>query len=588
MKSRKLNLCALCAAVVASFSLVGCEEDDIYKVNAPEDLQDRIDAIAAANAANSKTEELVGMMEDVYTIGNTDYSSGWWSSWSKYYVIPNDTTWNAVFNLKINPDEGTKYYMNFALIVTNDVERGGDGYTEYGAIRYDATGDSTAFNSLWGTDLYFQFAESDLVFAPENNVDKDIQKLGGKVTLSVTRTSSSFSIKMTNGTATKTYKCPYALRNLNSDASNNNIRCFLVPEGSYIEFAQTNIEPVGGCTSAMDKNPVKLSLSGVPQFVELSEDICIDSIVKNVEGLVEYEEGVTGKIKAEDMTFMAIPDIKNVGKKTLIASYSKSFKGEAVTEPVIATAEFEVVNPVVELSASVKGTLYYIGGAKYVTLTSGMIGEIKATYSDGSTGVIPVTLCSLTDNVFSTKNAKGEATLSYANVNNTVSVKLPVEIAASALAPQATQVGATDFSTGFWVPEGTTSADWVIAPGTSLSVSMKVGSDNASNWHSPCTILRKSDMSEYAVVRMDHYGWGGSYDASVKASNWNWDTFASSIDGSEVSITVSNNGDGTADIRYYVVYANGEEHFQYYDGLAVDSNDVQFGIVTEESYLIFD
>lgn len=43
---------------------------------------------------------------------------------------------------------------------------------------------------------------------------------------------------MTNGTVTKTYKQPTAFVNLNADASNTNIRCFLVPEGSYIDFCK--------------------------------------------------------------------------------------------------------------------------------------------------------------------------------------------------------------------------------------------------------------------------------------------------------------------------------------------------------------
>ena len=96
-------------------------------------------------------------------------------------------------------------------------------------------------------------------------------------------------------------------------------------------------------------------------------------------------------------------------------------------------------------------------------------------------------------------------------------------------------------------------------------------------------------MSEYCVVRMDHYGWGGSYDASTaKSSNWDWDTFMGNINGSQVSITVANSGDGFASIRYCVISADGTEHFQWYDSLPVNSDDVQFALVTEESYLIFD
>ena len=53
-------------------------------------------------------------------------------------------------------------------------------------------------------------------------------------------------------------------------------------------------------------------------------------------------------------------------------------------------------------------------------------------------------------------------------------------------------------------------------------------------------------------------------------------------------MTVANSGNGKASVRYYVVYANGETHFQYYDNITVDSADVQFAFVTEASYLDFD
>ena len=118
---------------------------------------------------------------------------------------------------------------------------------------------------------------------------------------------------------------------------------------------------------------------------------------------------------------------------------------------------------------------------------------------------------------------------------------------------------------------------------------MKVSSDNLGNWHSPCVVMRRADItSEFGVTRQDNYGWGGNYDSWVMTSDWNWDTFMSSIDGSEVAITVSNHGDNTASVRYHVIYANGEEHFQYYDNIAIDSNDFQFAIVCEECYLVFD
>ena len=247
-------------------------------VNAPDWISDKIQEIEDSKK-QPEDEVLEGMQEDVYTIGNTDFTSGWWSTFSKYYVVPDGEKWNAVFNLHINPTDNT-YFKNYALVVTNDVDRGGTGYTEYGAIRFDATSDSIAYNSQWGK-LYFKYTTSTLLLSPDaSNADPNVQSLGGKVTLTVDRTNeNAFTIKMTNGVATKIYKQPYKEGNLNADASNTNIRCFLVPEGSYIDFLQTNIVPIGGLTSALDKNPVSMVLQDVPDQVNVGtplEEAMID------------------------------------------------------------------------------------------------------------------------------------------------------------------------------------------------------------------------------------------------------------------------------------------------------------------------
>jgi hypothetical protein len=94
-------------------------------------------------------------------------------------------------------------------------------------------------------------------------------------------------------------------------------------------------------------------------------------------------------------------------------------------------------------------------------------------------------------------------------------------------------------------------------------------------------------MTEYAVVRMDNYGWGDGYGTATATSDWNWDTFASNISGSEIIITVTNNGDDTADVYYDVTYATGETHFQSYEGITVDSSDLNCALVIEGAYIVF-
>ena len=79
---RHLNKIAsvCCATALAAVALTGCEGGDLYTVDAPDWIAAKADSIAASKVP----EELVGMMEDVYTIGATDYSTGWWAVFSKY------------------------------------------------------------------------------------------------------------------------------------------------------------------------------------------------------------------------------------------------------------------------------------------------------------------------------------------------------------------------------------------------------------------------------------------------------------------------------------------------------------------------
>ena len=104
---------------------------------------------------------------------------------------------------------------------------------------------------------------------------------------------------------TKTYTAKSALPNLNADASNTTIRCFIVPEGSYINFLQSNIEPIGGFTSAEDKQPVSMTLNSVPKKV--LQGVELNEAMKNVTATVEFEQAVSKTVNADELQFQAIP-----------------------------------------------------------------------------------------------------------------------------------------------------------------------------------------------------------------------------------------------------------------------------------------
>ena len=374
---------AFCAAALGMLALTSCEGGELYSVNAPDWIPAKVDSIKKANTP----EELVGMVDDYYTIGNTDYSSGWWTSFSKYYVIPDGAKWNAEINVYPNPDN--VYYKNLCLVVSNNVDRGGDGYAEYGAYRFDATGDSVKWNSQWGK-LWFKYTTSTLNLSPDaDNKDANAQKLAGKMTLTVDRSKDGeFIIKMVNGSATKTYNQPYEL------GPDEDIRCFLVADGSYLQFLTTNIEPIGGCTSKEDKLPLSMVLNNVPDEVDLGSSLA--DVVANVTATVTFEQGVVlENVPASDLIFEVVPDVETLGEKTLVAVYNKTFKGENTT-PIVASAKFSVVPVIesIEVTKAPKFTTYSIfnsvvteGLARDLAFNpAGM--EVTATYGDGTKEVV--------------------------------------------------------------------------------------------------------------------------------------------------------------------------------------------------------
>lgn len=580
------KILSVCGSMALGFlALTGCEGGEIYEVNAPDWVSEKVDSIANANKGTE--EVLEGMEEDVYTIGNTDFSSGWWAVFSKYYVVPDGEKWNAVFNLHINPS-ATNTYKNFALILSSDADRGAEGYKEYGAIRFD---NQPSGNSEWGDYIDRSYVESTLTF--ETDTDAGVDKLGGKVTLTVDRTNAeAFTVTMTNGVVTKSYKQPYALENLNADPSNTNIRCFLVPEGSYIDFLQSNIEPIGGYTSAEDKEPVSMELQNVPARVNVGTTL--EDAMADVTAIVSFEEGVTKTVTAADLSFSAIPDMDTPGEKILVAVYNKTFKGENCNQPVMANATFEVVEKIVSIEVTTqptRNTYYVYTSAATEALTdrtlafdpTGMV--VTATYVNGTSKPVDNFILS-----FSTVPAIEGAQTVTISAEDGVTAQVNVTVAESAVSEvnnSIAMVGAEDNSTAFW---GAFSDDFNVPVGETKSISFTNYSSMAANWNNFVVVLRGAALNEYGVVRADNYGWGNGYAACRAAgTQGDWATWLAGMDGAEVTVYVTNCGNGTADVQAIMHGTTGTTSTQYYLGInTVDPSDLNFALTVDGSHLVFD
>lgn len=574
---RHLNklLCACSFVALGLPVLTGCEGGELFDVNAPDWISDKVQEIEDSENNNQ---------EDIYTFGSTDYSSAFWTEFSKYYVVPDGKIWTAEFELHIDPN-ATNTYKNFALVMTNDVDREGEGYKEYGVMRYDH---QPSGNSEWGSYINRSYVQSTLTF--ETDTDEGIEKLGGKVTLTVDRTVEDFfAVTMTNGVVTKTYEQPYEWENLNAEASNTNIRCFLVVEGSYIDFLSSKIGTTGGNVSA-DKNPKSMVLKNVPQYVDAGTSL--EEAMAGVTAEVTFEDDATKIVSASELSFTAIPDMDTPGAKTLVAAYNKTFKGENCDTPIMAYANFEVVEKIVSIEVTTqptRTTYYYYTSSATASLNNrtlafdptGMV--VKATDSSGKTRVL--------DNsrlTFSTVPAKVGLQIvtitAEAGITATVNV-IVKESQVLEVTNNKTTVGTMDNSTPFW---GDFSDEFNVPVGETRFIKFTNFTSRVENYHNFVVVLRKSNLIEYAVVRADNYGWGDGYAACLTSGGQaDWVAWRDEMNGAKVTVYVTNCGNGTADVQAVMVGNAGTTSTQYYLGInTIDPNDLNFALTVENAHLI--
>ena len=649
---------AFCAAALGLMTLTSCEGGDLFSIDSPDWISSKADSIAAEKAKNQSGDDVIdGLEEDVYQVGAPDFSTGWWAQFSKYYQIPEGQKWIAQFNLSINPN-ATNTYKNYAMIISNDEDRGAANYKEYGAIRYD---NQPSGNSEWGDYIDRSLVSSDLTF--ETDTDTGVDKLGGKVTLTVDRTEGGLVVTMTNGTVTKTYTQKTPLTNLNADGSNTNIRCFLVPEGSCINFLGSTIEPIGGFTSKEDKQPLSIEISGVPS--EVLVGTTLEEAVANVTGTVYFEQGVVKTVTAADLTFQAIPNMEDLGQKTLVAIYNKTFKGEACKKPVAAIKTFSVVNELSAFTQTVVVPNPIVLGAEdnsqgwwtvhtenikvdpketkvvhFTNYTNGVNNwnnfvivlnkadvaqeyavvradnwgwgagydgnsNLKAVGTQGDWDIWRAAMNGAKVTAYITNNGDGSADIKAVMIGNNGIEYVQEYSGISTIDPDDmyfrftvdachlvfdTELGTPNCATPWWTaftPNVQVKAHQV------CTVNFTNYTSGANNWNNFVIILNKADLTEYAVMRADNWGWGAGYDGNpnLKAvgTQGDWATWLAAMNGAKCSAQIVNNGDGTADVKVLMHGTDGVDYTQDYIGIStIDPDNFFFRFTVDGSYLKFE
>ena len=249
--------------------------------------------------------------------------------------------------------------------------------------------------------------------------------------------------------------------------------------------------------------------------------------------------------------------------------------GDAPEVPEVATiASIAVTTPPTVTS-------YYHGAMTSLAFrTGGMV--VTATYTDETTAPVALTDLNISD-----------ITMTDGDQNITIALKDDANIKTTQkiTLAEGTGIGLTDFTTPFWTAF---SDDYTIGTTDAVTIPTDVytSSPAVENFHAPLVVLHNSiergadGYTEYAALRLDNFGWGTAWDACTKDSNWNWDTLKAGLNNSVITITISCTTEGKATVRFDMVYANGETHYQEYSNIAVTAGDLKAFVTCEGSYVV--
>ena len=464
-------------AMLGMLTMTSCEGGDLYDIGSPEWLSEM-------GGGEEDESNIITVVPNPTTLGNTDNTTPWWTVFTDDIKAEPGKTYQVQF---LNYGSGTSNWLNYLLVLRNEAKD-----FEYAVLRADNWG--------WGTG--YTGEESDAHFIKK--MESENRDWGAwakamslaKCTLTLYNYGDGTAdVKVIMlGSDNQTYTQEYN----NISVDKDNLYFSFTCEGSHLEFGNIDIE---------DSEPTAMTLNGVPSEVVLGTEL--NEFMANITATVTFAEGVTKEIPASELQFEIIPDFTELGQKTLVVVYNKTYMGNNCSKPVIASKTFSLVK---ELSA------------------------FTQTY------VVPTPIL----------------------------------------------LGAEDNSTPFW---GAHTENIKIAPKETKVATFTNYSSCASNWNNFCIVLCKENNAEYAVVRADNYGWGDGYAACTPTmeAGRDWDVWRPAMDGAKVTTYVTNNGDGTADVKAVMVGNNGATYTQEYKGInTVDPENFYFRFTVDGCHLVFD
>lgn len=559
-----------CMAAMGLTALTGCEGSDMFSVNSPDWLSEKIDSIANSNKGTVPTISPT-------TLGATDNSDAWWTSHLDADVkIESNKSYSTTFT---NYTSGGNNWNNYVVVLRKADK------TEYAVMRSD--------DYCWGDAVG---GNGGPLITHSNSASSDwgawlAQMNGAKVTVTVTNYGDNTAdvVAEVTGTEGMTSTQKY----LGIPVESADLYLDFTTDGCHYVFDKAEMD----VADVKDQQPESMELIDVP--AEVDKGTSVKDFTSTLKAKVTYADGAVKEVAASDLEFVVVPDMETVGEKYVVATLKKTLLGKAADKTISANAKFSVVAGIksITITKAPEHTHYYFFNSSAFasadrTLAFDPTGmEVTAKYVEGEDAVLDNS--KLTFSAIPATAGEHEVTITTEN-GRKATVKVNVaESKLVAANPTPSVVGATDNSSAFWTEF---SDDIKIPAGQTLEYGFTNYTDAAANYNNFSVILRNASLTEYVVVRADNYGWtydnSGPYgykDCIPSGGQTDWAAWLAAMNGAKCKVYITNNNNGRADIQITMLGNDGVTYTQSYLGISgIDVNDLQSAFTVDHSYLKFD
>lgn len=558
-----------CVAAMGLTALTGCEGSDMFSVNGPDWLSEKIDSIANSNKGTVPTISPT-------TLGATDNSDAWWTSHLDADVkIESNKSYSTTFT---NYTSGGNNWNNYVVVLRKADK------TEYAVMRSD--------DYCWGDAVG---GNGGPLITHSNSASDDwgawlAQMNGAKVTVTVTNYGDNTAdvVAEVTGTEGLTSTQKY----LGIPVESADLYLDFTTDGCHYVFDKAEMD----VADVKDQQPESMELIDVP--AEVDKGTSLKDFTSTLKAKVTYADGAVKEVTASDLEFVVVPDMETVGEKYVVATLKKTLLGKTADKTISANAKFSVVAGIksITVTKAPEHTNYYFFNSSAFasadrTLAFDPTGmEVTAKYVEGEDAVLDNS--KLTFSAIPATAGEHEVTITTENGRKTT---VKVNVAESKLVaanPTPSVVGATDNSSAFWTEF---SDDIKVPAGKTLEYGFTNYTDAASNWHNFCVILRNASLTEYVVVRADNYGWtydnSGPYgykDCTPSGGQTDWAAWLAAMNGAKCKVYITNNNNGRADIQITMLGNDGVTYTQSYLGISgIDVNDLQSALTVENAHVVF-